>query len=70
MLDSDKQIEMVELERKAFEAWASDAGQWPKAVERSGEGYRLMNTQLLWGAWMARAALQQPCCATCNKDAA
>lgn len=44
-------------ERAAFEAWASDDGEFPKAVERSGHGYKLMQTQTYWMAWQARAAL-------------
>lgn len=44
-------------ERAAFEAWASDDGEFPKAVERSGHGYKLTQTQTYWMAWQARAAL-------------
>jgi len=39
--------------RADFEAWASDCGQWPQAVERSGDGYKMMNTHLRWTAWQA-----------------
>ena len=37
--------------REAFEAWASDAYKWPNAIERSHDGYRLMQTQAAWEAW-------------------
>lgn len=45
-------------EREAFEAWASDNGQWPKAVARNGENYLLAITQSYWSAWRAAWALQ------------
>ncbi|MFU7297267.1 hypothetical protein ACM732_27005 [Pseudomonas aeruginosa] len=55
-------------ERAKFEYWASDEGIYPKAVERSGNCYKLAQTQSYWMAWQARAALAQPSpkCATCN----
>jgi hypothetical protein len=40
-------------ERAAFEAWQSDNGRWPKAVERDGEGYRLAASHAAWTAWRA-----------------
>lgn len=50
--------------RLAFEAWFSDSGQSPKAVQRSGDGYLLAQAQSAWsawqGAWQARAALAAP----------
>lgn len=49
-------------EREAFEAWASDDGAWPKAVEKSPSGsYRLMSTHSSWIAWQSAwvAARQQ-----------
>lgn len=39
--------------QSAFEAWASDNGAWPKAVERDTSGYRLMQTESSWIAWQA-----------------
>ena len=41
--------------RARFEAWASDGGKFPKAVERTcyDDGYRLMATHLYWLAWQA-----------------
>ncbi|MCV6567519.1 hypothetical protein [Pseudomonas aeruginosa] len=55
-------------ERAKFEYWASDEGIYPKAVERSGNCYKLAQTQSYWMAWQARAALAQPSpkCATCG----
>lgn len=44
-------------EREAFEFWASDEGEHPAAVERSGACYLLSITQAYWMAWSARAAL-------------
>ena len=38
-------------ERTAFEAWASNDMRWPLAVERSGNGYRMMSTHAAWFAW-------------------
>lgn len=45
--------------RARFEAWFSDGGARPKAVERSGDGYRLMQAQSAWTVW--QAALAQHC---------
>lgn len=49
----------VEQERAAFEAWATDNGEYPKAVERDSAGnYRLLKVHTDWIAWQAgRAAL-------------
>ncbi len=47
-------------ERAKFEYWASDEGIYPKAVERSGNCYKLAQTQSYWMAWQARAALAPP----------
>jgi len=44
--------------RKEFEAWASDDGKYPKAVERgAGGAYILMMTHIYWMAWQAAAIL-------------
>jgi len=40
-------------DREAFEVWFSDNGASPKAIERSGDGYRLMQAQSAWVAWQA-----------------
>lgn len=42
--------------RDEFERWFSDEGQWPQAVERSGEDYRLAQAQSSWTAWQAATA--------------
>jgi hypothetical protein len=48
-----------QTEREAFEAWASDGGKWPQAIERYGNGlYRLSSTHSYWLAWQARASMQ------------
>lgn len=44
----------IDCKRREFEAWASNYGQFPAAVERSGEGYRLSVTQTYWSAWKVR----------------
>jgi len=43
----------TEQTRQFFEQWFSDDGQWPQAVQRSGEGYRLAQAQSSWVAWQA-----------------
>lgn len=45
----------TELMRAEFEAWMSDGGEFPKAVQRSadGQGYLLMIAQSAWVAWQA-----------------
>jgi len=42
--------------RTAFEAWFSDNGKWPRAIERSGSEYRLMTAQAAWQAFQAGCA--------------
>jgi hypothetical protein len=42
--------------RAAFEHWFSDEGQWPQAVQRSGEGYSLAQAQSSWTTWQAATA--------------
>lgn len=37
--------------RAAFEAEYSEGGKWMAAVARSGDGYRLAQTQCAWQAW-------------------
>ncbi len=46
-------------ERAAFEAWMSDYGKWPAAIERSGESYMSMSAASKWITWQARAALSE-----------
>jgi len=43
----------MDYQRKEFEHWFSDQGKWPQAVERSGEGYKLMGAQDAWTTWKA-----------------
>ena len=43
--------ESVMSQRERFEHWFSDQGKWPQAVERSGEGYKLMQAQSAWETW-------------------
>ena len=39
-------------QRKAFEVWFSDGGEYPKAVQRNQQGgYLLAQTQISWMAW-------------------
>lgn len=47
------QNEPVMSQRARFEHWFSDQGEWPQAVERSGEGYKLMQAQSSWETWKA-----------------
>jgi hypothetical protein len=49
---------MTDPTREAFEAWASDSGEFPKAVQRSGEGYLLAVTQTYWSSWQAAIKTQ------------
>lgn len=54
----------LEPGRAAFDAWFSDGGKWPAAVQRSGDGYLLAAAQSAWTAWQAadarwEAALRQ-----------
>lgn len=39
--------------RERFEYWYSDEGRTPKAVERNGDGYRLIAAHTAWNAWQA-----------------
>lgn len=44
----------TEQERKLFEAFASDNGGWPKAIERDAKGnYLLLTTAVGWMWWQA-----------------
>ena len=44
----------TEQERKLFEAFASDNGNWLKAIERDAHGnYRLLTTSVGWLWWQA-----------------
>jgi hypothetical protein len=39
------------MSREAFEAYFSEGGKWPKAVERSGDSYSLMQAAAAWRVW-------------------
>ena len=55
-------VELIEsMERDAFEHWMSDEGEAPKAVEKKEGVYVLLQSQICWVAWKARAAHQRPC---------
>lgn len=56
------------LEREAFERWFSDNGDNPRAVERSGAGYKLAQAQSAWVAWMAAARVEREACAKLCDD--
>ena len=51
--------------REAFEAWYSNDGKWPAAVERSdfGPSYKLGAAEHAWTAWQAAAAHEKERCA-------
>lgn len=51
--DDCREIGEGETSREQFEAWASDNGQFQRAIERSGEGYRFLATQNNWQVWQA-----------------
>ena len=60
--------------REAFEWWMSDEGKSPKAVERNGEGYKLMQAQICWSAWQpawqaATRAEREECAKVCDNEA-
>lgn len=44
---------LMSHERRRFEHWFSDQGKWPQAVERSGDGYRLLQANDAWRTWQA-----------------
>lgn len=49
----------MDKQREEFEAWASDNGKWPDAVERTKAGaYLLAHIQNQWNAWQAAQAAQ------------
>ena len=44
----DTQLGLIRTE---FERYFSDNGQFPLAVERNGDGYKLMQAQSAWVTW-------------------
>lgn len=55
--------------REAFEAWISNNGEWPQAVESGRDGYKLMQTASAWNVWQACAAQQAQEIAALRADA-
>jgi len=56
--------------REQFEAWASDQGNFPFVVERSGDSYKFMATQNKWEVWQAAtSALEAKCAALAAENA-
>ena len=63
----------LEPERAAFEAWFSEDGRYPQAVERSGNGYKLMSAHSAWTAWricwsVAQSAERERCANLCEQE--
>lgn len=59
-------------ERAAFERWCGEDGRWPQAIERNGNGYKLMSTHSAWMAWracwpQAQAAERERCAKLCEE---
>lgn len=52
LLSDFQEPKLIDM-RAEFENWYSDNSQFPKAVERSGDGYKLMQAQQSWMAWQA-----------------
>ena len=49
--------DLSDEDRQRFEAWASDDGTWPKAIERDATGqYKLSITAHSWTVWRAAIA--------------
>jgi hypothetical protein len=48
--------------RQTFENWYSDGGKFPRAIERSGDGYQLKHAHDAWTSWqIASAATAEKC---------
>jgi hypothetical protein len=56
-------------DRERFEHWASDDGEYPKAIERVGSGYKLGQTQAFWFAWH-QCSTKSPAIAVIESQAA
>lgn len=46
--------------REAFEKWFSDGGEYPKAIEKNGDDYKLMTAASAWRTWQAAMESMQP----------
>jgi hypothetical protein len=54
----------VDYARDAFELLMTDAGKWPRAVERNSDGgYLLMQSAAAWPIWCAAVAFERERCA-------
>jgi hypothetical protein len=53
LLQSTATTQPATTNRVEFERWYSDQYTWPKAIERSGEHYKVMHAQQSWIAWQA-----------------
>lgn len=56
-------------DRERFENWASDDGEYPKAIECVGNCYRLAQTQAYWMAWH-KCSTESPAIAVIDSQAA
>lgn len=56
-------------DRERFENWASDDGEYPKAIECVGNCYRLAQTQAYWMAWH-KCSTESPAIAVIDTQAA
>jgi hypothetical protein len=54
--------------RAKFEHWASDEGSYPKAVQRHGESYLLMQTANSWVVWQAATAAHSEALAAVTRE--
>lgn len=58
-MSNSSKVDSDDLERERFEYWASDKGKYPRAIERSGNIYRLITTNTQWEAWQAALSSKQ-----------
>lgn len=50
----------TETMREAFESWYTDGGDWPKSVEKDGNGtYRLAQAASAWRTFQAATAIER-----------
>lgn len=56
-------------DRERFENWASDDGEYPKAIECVGNCYRLAQTHAYWMAWH-KCSTESPAIAVIDSQAA
>lgn len=58
----------MSIARKAFEAWYSDGGATPKAIEKIGDNYKYMGAHTAWTSWQAAYESAACFCATVGAD--